>query len=118
MLLARAFGLCLLLSGCVLGQPDRNENSSGMTCDSDSCVQVPAVEEASGGEWTPFSLQKMHTDFHSLLREYSKWHNRTLYDASLPCNRKLAVVFTPNAGLGDSIGALTGAFSHALRTGR
>ena len=105
------------------------KNSSGSmvdhtTCENDKekCDQPSEKKVANPTEkdWKPFIFESssVWVTLDSLYPAYTKWHNETLYDVTIPCNRKKALVFIPNAGLGDSIGALTAAFYYAIKTGR
>lgn len=49
--------------------------------------------------------------------EYARWHNETL---AKPCDAQAALplVWSPNAGLGDSLLALLAGLQTAMKTGR
>uniref|UniRef100_H2Z2U5 Uncharacterized protein n=1 Tax=Ciona savignyi TaxID=51511 RepID=H2Z2U5_CIOSA len=70
--------------------------------------------------WEPFVYDSnlKWAEFASIFKQYVVWHNATYYNTAIPCKEKKVVVFTPNAGLGDSLGALSSAMAHTFRTGR
>ena len=112
-----------LFFGLNLCQGEKN-TSGDATCgaDKEECDESVTVSSVTtnNNPWKPFRYKssKSWLGFDEVYPSYSKWHNKTLHDASIPCERKEVLVFTPNAGLGDSIGALTSAFHYAVKTGR
>ena len=85
--------------------------SSGHWCEADGCDMKA---------WTPFKLPEETTfvDYQSLISHYARWHRDTLNDVTIACWNKEIIVFTPVAGLGDSIDAAVSAFALAIRHGR
>lgn len=102
-----------------IGENISHENSfCEIDGDSKSCRDV--VKELHGyvGNWRAFVPTSLHLPPPILIAEYAAWHNRTLFNSKISCKEKLSFVFEPNAGLGDSIGALVSAFTYAVRSGR
>ena len=105
-----------------------DENSSeretaGSTCDASNnqCSEALSAETTTQkGKWEPFRFKatSVWVSLDKLYPAYVKWHNKTLYDSDIPCEQKKVLVFRPNAGLGDSIGALTSTFHYVIKTGR
>lgn len=120
--------LLLVLVCCAWGAncaENSSDRDAGYCDDSASCAvgreHTVIKKPAASNEWKPFVTEGSRSrwyDFGKVLKVYSKWHNRTLYDSSIKCSEKKALVFTPNAGLGDSIGAMTSAFIIAIKQGR
>lgn len=120
--------LLLVLVCCAWGAncaENSSDRDAGYCDDNASCAvgreHTVIKKPAASNEWKPFVTEGSRSrwyDFGKVLKVYSKWHNRTLYDSSIKCSEKKALVFTPNAGLGDSIGAMTSAFIIAIKQGR
>ena len=101
------------------GELNVSDQETGYCEDARGCNEVPQQPPALG--WQPFVTETAKTrwiDFGKVMKVYAKWHNRTLYDTTINCDEKQVLVFTPNAGLGDSVGALTSAFIIAIKQGR
>ncbi|XP_076822115.1 uncharacterized protein LOC143468667 [Clavelina lepadiformis] len=110
--------VCMSLNVLCYGK-QRNESSKDEVCPSnhsDACQEGIQEKEY----FTPFKYETSQNwvALEKVFPLYTAWHNRTLENSGIPCNEKKSLVFTPNAGLGDSIGALTSAFTYAVKTGR
>ena len=114
--------ILLFLQVCAGGKNSSGSSAKEATCDGDKvqCNGESAKKESSAEEWKPFQYEAttIWVTFDSLFSTYNEWHKATLFNSAIPCHRKKALIFTPNAGLGDSIGALTAAFHHSIKTGR
>lgn len=101
------------------GELNVSGQETGYCEDASGCNEPSRPPPVLG--WQPFVTEPAKTrwiDFSKVMKVYAKWHNRTLYDATISCDEKQVLVFTPNAGLGDSVGALTSAFILAIKQGR
>jgi len=80
-----------------------------------------ATDKCGAPRWTPFTLDLSPSTawvrYDDVIAMYGEWHNQTLFGVNR-CEDKQVVIFEANAGLGDSIGAATSAFTKALQTGR
>ena len=117
-----ALNLILFLLHCALAA-ENSSDQGGATgfCDETANCGGTQNESPNRGGWKPFVTEAGRSrwhDFERVLKVYAKWHDETLYDFSIKCSEKKALVFTPNAGLGDSVGALTSAFLIAIKQGR
>nr|XP_039251699.1 uncharacterized protein LOC120329223 [Styela clava] len=88
--------------------------------DTGNCNEGNLEIKENGGGWQPFrvSTQGKWISFENLAEKYAAWHERALKNEEIQCSERKILVFTPNAGLGDSIGALTSAYMYAMRTSR
>ena len=118
--------LIIFFATCQCQEDENNssENYNDLTCDAnkEDCNASSTIDpkESAQDKWTPFRYEStsIWVNFNSLYSSYVKWHNKTLFNARIPCDQKKVLVFSPNAGLGDSIGALTSGFHQAIKTGR
>lgn len=120
--------LAIVIAGIIATKQGPNSSSAGNT---GSCTAGDGkcdLDKGSSGSlgvknesvWKPFKItaKEKWISFTSLIENYVKWHGEALSDPDLPCSKRKVLIFEPNAGLGDSIGALTSGFLYALRAGR
>uniref|UniRef100_F6QHR3 Uncharacterized protein n=2 Tax=Ciona intestinalis TaxID=7719 RepID=F6QHR3_CIOIN len=118
------FTLILCITTLICKAQNMSEDNDSETCGKSSNLCEQASKEkpqrSQTAVWKPFVYESKAkwVAFQTVFAEYVIWHRRMFLNADIPCHEKKCVVFTPNAGLGDSIGALSSAVSIALKTGR
>ena len=108
----------LMMSFCRLCLSSMTPNISYSFCN-DSFEYQAKCAFKKNIEWQPFlfSTNTHYVKYENIIKKYSDWHSKMLY-SEVPCKNKKVVIFEPNAGFGDSVGALSVAFKRSVQTGR
>lgn len=108
----------LMVSFCRLCLSSMTTNKNYSFCD-ESYEHQAKFTFKKINEWQPFLTytNTHYVTYENIIEKYSDWHSKMLY-SEIPCENKKVVIFEPNAGFGDSVGALQAAFKKSVQTGR